>query len=172
MSPRRATFLHVLAGLLFGLGMHTYIAYRVSPALVLLVMAYYWLLAKRGGWQGNRSATSFVLSSIVVFAPLGYYFLVHKGSFFGHAGHITVWRSGSAIKNLARITMQTLAMFNILGDTNWRHNIAGALEACLAGGSIFLAQPVCSFLHSAGLGIPDAKWKTQLSRRMAEVSRK
>jgi hypothetical protein len=42
----RAAFLHVLAGGLFGLGMYTYTAYRISPAIVLLVLIHYGLIAE------------------------------------------------------------------------------------------------------------------------------
>ncbi len=43
--------LHVFGGLLFGLGKYTYTAYRISPAIVLLVLIHYGLIAESGGWR-------------------------------------------------------------------------------------------------------------------------
>src|SRR3989344_1810889 len=40
--------LPVLAGLVYGLGMHSYIAYRATPLLILFIIAAYWLKNKNG----------------------------------------------------------------------------------------------------------------------------
>lgn len=136
----RATALHIIGGILFGLGMYTYIAYRVSPALVLLIFIFYWFASRKGKWQKKffHSAAHFVLFSIIVFIPLGYYFYSHPGSFFGRTSQISVSNSGSPLRDLVVNIAKTLAMFNIRGDWNWRHNISGAPELFWPVGIIFL----------------------------------
>ncbi len=136
----RATALHILGGILFGLGMYTYIAYRVSPALILLVFVFY-LLAARKGVQRKKifhSAAHFVFFSIIVCIPLGYYFFSHPGSFFGRTSQISVSNSETPLKDLAENIVKTLAMFNVHGDWNWRHNVSGAPELFWPVGMLFI----------------------------------
>ncbi len=136
----RATALHIFGGILFGLGLYSYIAYRVSPALVLLIFIFYWLTARKGGWQKKffHSAAHFLLFSAIVFLPLGYYFYSHPGSFFGRTSQISILNSESPLRDLAMNSIKTLAMFNIRGDLNWRHNISGAPELFWPVGFMFL----------------------------------
>jgi len=163
VSFRRATSLHFLGGILFGLGMYTYLAYRVSPVLVLLVFAFYWRLAKQGGWQTRflRSAAYFVLSSVVVFLPLGLYFYSHPGSFSGYAARMALWNRGNPLRDLVSSTVHTLAMFNIAGDPNWRHNLQGSPELSWPVGQLFLFGlfQSCCLIQDAEIAMHDGNAK-------------
>ena len=115
--------LPILAGLVYGLGMHSYIAYRATPLIIVFGL---WLLSyKYGRGAVMKIGTVFVVSSIIVFLPLGLYFLQNPADFLGRTSQISVSQSSSPIKDLALNTLKTAGMFNFVGDWNPRHNIPG-----------------------------------------------
>jgi len=120
-------FLPALGGLIYGLGMHSYIAYRATPLLIVLGL---WFLAFRYGWKSVlRIGVIFTLASIIIFLPLGFYFLDNPQDFLGRTSQISIFSaeggSVTVLKNLGVNVLKTAGMFNISGDWNWRHNIAG-----------------------------------------------
>lgn len=131
-NPKQATFwnlgfriwiLAVLGGLVYGLGMHSYIAYRATPLLIAFSLG---LLAFRYGWKLTLKIGSiFIIASIIVFLPLGFYFLENPADFFGRTSQISVWQSPTPFKDFGLNILKTAGMFNIAGDWNPRHNIPG-----------------------------------------------
>ncbi|MCP6719928.1 MAG: glycosyltransferase family 39 protein [Patescibacteria group bacterium] len=116
-------FLPALGGLIYGLGMHSYIAYRATPLLIVLG---FWFLTFRYGWKSVlRIGAIFTLAAIIVFLPLGFYFLDNPQDFFGRTSQISIFSSATLFKDLSINVLKTAGMFNISGDWNWRHNIAG-----------------------------------------------
>jgi 4-amino-4-deoxy-L-arabinose transferase-like glycosyltransferase len=136
----RAASFYLASSVLWALGFYTYIAYRVSPALIVLVFAFYWFAARRGGWQRvyARSAAIFALASAAVAAPLPYYFFTHPGTFSERTSELSVFHSAAPLRDLARNTWKTLAMFNLQGDGNLRHNVIGRPELFWPVGILFL----------------------------------
>jgi 4-amino-4-deoxy-L-arabinose transferase-like glycosyltransferase len=136
----RAAPLYLVGGVLWSLGFYTYIAYRVTPALIFLVFTFYWLEARKGGWQRRYflSAALFGVVSAVVAAPLAHYFRTNPGSFSGRAAQISIFSSATPLRDLARNTWKTLAMLDIRGDTIWRHNVSGRPELFWPVGILFL----------------------------------
>jgi 4-amino-4-deoxy-L-arabinose transferase-like glycosyltransferase len=132
--------LHLAGGILFGMGMYTYIAYRVSPAIVLLILLYYWRLAEAEGWTRKffESAAIFVISSMIVSLPLAYYFYAHPGTFTRRMSDTVRSIPGNIIWDFARTSVRTLAMFNGAGDPDWRDNISGASELYWPVGVMFV----------------------------------
>ncbi len=115
--------LPALAGLIYGLGMHSYIAYRATPLLIVFLL---WLLGIRHGWKGTlKIGAIFVAVSIIVFLPLGFYFWENPADFFGRTSQISIWQSQTPFKNLGLNVLKTAGMFNFAGDWNPRHNIPG-----------------------------------------------
>lgn len=120
-------FLPALGGLIYGLGMHSYIAYRATPLLIVLSL---WFLTFRYGWKSVlRIGAIFILAAIIIFLPLGFYFLDNPQDFLGRTSQISIFSaeggSATVLKNLGINVLKTAGMFNISGDWNWRHNIAG-----------------------------------------------
>jgi len=117
----------MLGGLIYGLGFHSYIAYRVTPLLILIIIALYWLQNK--DWQIRKKillvVSGYTLMALVAFAPLGLYFLQHPQDFFGRTTQVSVFNSPTPLKDLGINIAKTAGMFNFSGDWNWRHNIAG-----------------------------------------------
>ncbi len=84
------------------------------------------------------------LVALIVFAPLGAYFLAHPDAFFQRAGDVLITSHGDAsspagaLQNAAKVAL----MFATAGDPNLRHNPAGRplfdplLAAWLAAGVI------------------------------------
>ncbi len=133
------------AGAIFGLGFHTYIAFRVAPVILLPVFVIefvrYWPRLKEL-WQKRPSFWSFlknvylkdgwwgwdVFLSVLILAvlPLGFYFYQHPQDFMGRTGQISVMSSAQPLQNLILSAGKTLGQFVFHGDSNWRHNLAGS----------------------------------------------
>ena len=130
----------VLGGVFFGLGFHTYIAYRAMPLLILVILALYWLTNKTWGVRKKIviSALYFLLFTFIVALPLGLYFLKNPADFFGRTGQISIFNSPTLVKNLGMNILKTAGMFNFSGDWNWRHNYAGKPELFWPIGALFL----------------------------------
>jgi 4-amino-4-deoxy-L-arabinose transferase-like glycosyltransferase len=122
-----------LAGIIYALGFYTYIAYRVTPLLLLLFIPFF----KRIPDFWKRAGV-FVILTVIVAAPIGLYFLHNPGDFFGRTSQISVTSSGNPLAVLGGNIVKTLLMFNIHGDDNWRHNLSGAPELYWPVGILFL----------------------------------
>src|SRR3989338_5776316 len=122
--------LSLVAGVFYGLGFYSYIAYRVTPILILFIILFYWLKDKGVVIRKKILATCllFLVSSFIVALPLGIYFLQHPADFMGRTTQVSVFSSASPMKDLAMNTVKTLGMFNFAGDWNWRHNYAGSSQ--------------------------------------------
>jgi 4-amino-4-deoxy-L-arabinose transferase-like glycosyltransferase len=130
----------ILSGLSYGAGFHSYIAYRATPPLILLVFAYFFIKAHRENLSAKfwKSFAVFTVAGILAIAPLLWYFAANPGSFLGRTSQVSVFASPSPAKDLALNIAKTLGMFNIAGDFNWRHNLAGSPELFWPVGLAFL----------------------------------
>ncbi|MFH0712466.1 MAG: glycosyltransferase family 39 protein [Candidatus Jorgensenbacteria bacterium] len=128
--------LPLLAGAVYGLGMHSYIAYRATPLLIVFSL---WLLGIRHGWKRTlKIGAIFIVASIIVFLPLGFYFLENPADFFGRTSQISVWQSPTPLKDLGLNILKTAGMFSVAGDYNPRHNIPGSPLLYWPVGILFL----------------------------------
>jgi 4-amino-4-deoxy-L-arabinose transferase-like glycosyltransferase len=127
------------AGLVYGLGFYTYIAYRITPLLIGLL----WLVWFRKRGLLWRPLTAFALPAILSAMPLGVYFLQHPASFNERTAQVSVLNSSALVSDVLENTWKTIGMLFWEGDANWRHNLSGSPE---------LAWPVATFLI-VGIGI-------------------
>jgi 4-amino-4-deoxy-L-arabinose transferase-like glycosyltransferase len=132
-ARRKAWLYSIAAGIVYGLGFYTYIAYRVTPLLFLLFIPFF--RKYPGFWK--RTAM-FLITTIIVAAPIGWYFATTPGSFFGRTAQISVTNAQSPVHDLVVNVGKELLMFNIHGDYNWRQNISGAPELFWPVGLLFL----------------------------------
>lgn len=120
-------FFTILGGLFYGLGFHSYIAYRGTPLLILIIIVLYWFQNKN--WQIRKkiliTVSGYTIVAIFIALPLGLYFLKNPQDFMGRTTQISIFNSPTMIKDLAFNIIKTAGMFNFIGDFNWRHNIAG-----------------------------------------------
>jgi 4-amino-4-deoxy-L-arabinose transferase-like glycosyltransferase len=132
-SARRGIWLAIAAGVVYSLGFYTYIAYRITPLLFLLFIPFF--MKKPGFWK--RTA-AFIVTTFLVAAPIGYYFVQHPADFFGRTAEISVTNSSNPIGIFAKNLGKELLMLNWRGDSNWRQNISGAPELFWPVGIIFV----------------------------------
>ncbi len=111
------------AGALFGLGFYSYIAYRVTPFLLLLIVPFFW--REKRLW---RTAAIFSATAIVVALPLALYFIANPGDFSGRSSQLSVFSSMTPVADILSNVVKTIGMLDVHGDNNWRHNIAGRPE--------------------------------------------
>ena len=122
-------YLFVGCGCALGLSMYTYQAARLFPVLALLGFAY--VLWSRRSFSRRDLLNLILLSAValVVFAPLGYYFLTHPGSSSQRIDQTLVVRPSRGLSTSVNILfdqmVKTLLVFNIRGDTDPRVTIPG-----------------------------------------------
>ncbi|MFA4890281.1 MAG: glycosyltransferase family 39 protein [Candidatus Paceibacterota bacterium] len=127
------------AGLIFGFGFHSYIAYRVMP--ILLIPAFIILLKDKY----FKEILIFLLGIFIAVMPLAVYFYVHPSEFLGRTSQVSVFTSPTPLFDLGKNVVLTIGMFFVAGDFNWRHNFAGAPELWWPVAALFLIGLVISF---------------------------
>ena len=130
------------AGLLYGLGFHTYIAYRVTPLLIAVVLWYEFRRSR--DWKGMAV---FVAGAVIAAAPLAAYFVSHPGSFGQRTVSLSVFQTAHPAQELFTNVWKTAAMFLFAGDPNFGHNYASRPE---------LFWPVAIFF---AIGVVVAAWR-------------
>jgi 4-amino-4-deoxy-L-arabinose transferase-like glycosyltransferase len=142
-AEKRRTLWLALSGLFTGLGFHTYIAYRIFPAVVIVyVLSRERWTRLRAEWKG---AILGVLLAAVVVAPLASFYIRNYESMTDRMKRTAVWnqkgknRDESPVKLILQSTVQTLGMFNFKGDRIERHNVAPEPQLSPFAGPFFLA---------------------------------
>lgn len=130
-------YLAALGGAIYGIGFHSYIAFRLSP---LLVIVWFYLLWKRS--NGFRRATVRLCSiwlgvAFVVALPIGIYFLMHRAEFIGRASQVSIFADPHPVRVFGKTLLRTAGMFNFNGDCSWRHNLHCKPELILPVGILF-----------------------------------
>jgi 4-amino-4-deoxy-L-arabinose transferase-like glycosyltransferase len=123
----RAYWTDALAGgILCGLGFYTYIAYRVTPALILLTLLYAFREARREAWLQAllRLAGVFLAAAAVTTAPLGLYFLRHPDALLHRSAEVSIFNAANPGGELLSNIWKTAQMIFTRGDFDWLHNIA------------------------------------------------
>jgi 4-amino-4-deoxy-L-arabinose transferase-like glycosyltransferase len=135
-------FDYAWAGIFFGLGFYSYIAFRVALALLGVVLleriVSYWqrhrpismnwsnlwnkIYLKNGWWKLDV----FLIVILVVALPLGIYFFNNFQDLTGRTGGISVFSAEQPLVEFSKSALKTAFMFNVFGDWNWRHNYAGS----------------------------------------------
>ncbi|MEK7657862.1 MAG: glycosyltransferase family 39 protein [Patescibacteria group bacterium] len=128
----------MLAGLFFGLGFHSYIAFRGLPILILIIFAIDWF---KNPSRRKSLVKIFIWAAaifLIAFAPLSYYFIENPKDFMGRTAQVSIFSSPAPLKDLTLNIIKTAGMFNFSGDYNWRHNYASKPELLLPVGILFL----------------------------------
>jgi len=111
-----------LSGIFLGLSLHTYIAVRITP--VVLIVLFTSLLAFFPKiWK--KILIGFLIMSYFAFltaTPLLLDFIKSPVHFTGRTSDVSVMASGNVIPTLGKTIGLTLVSFVGYGDQNWRHN--------------------------------------------------
>ncbi|MCK4453813.1 glycosyltransferase family 39 protein [Candidatus Parcubacteria bacterium] len=123
----KKTWAFILAGIIFGVGFHTYIAFRLAVLIIPVILILWWLIYKRQNLKKKffLFTFSFLLFTFIVAAPIGFYFLENPENFVSRTVGVSIFSQANPIKAFGESLITHLAMFNIAGDYNWRHNISG-----------------------------------------------
>ncbi|MFA6047527.1 MAG: glycosyltransferase family 39 protein [Parcubacteria group bacterium] len=116
----------VWGGMFFGLGLHTYIAFRIAP--LILVVAVITLMINRKRFLADywKQIFVFVVFATIVAAPMLYTFYKHPEYIQSRTANVSVFNpevnQGHLVSALAKSIGLSIVKYNIWGDQNWRHN--------------------------------------------------
>ncbi len=113
-----------LAGFIFGLGFHTYIAFRITP--VLLIVLFVLLLLQQGfailkkHW---KNLLIFILFALISASPILYTFHAHPEFLNSRTADVSVFANtqDGLTSTLTKTITTSMLKFNFYGDQNWRH---------------------------------------------------
>jgi len=131
----------IASGLIFGVGFHTYISFRLAvlilPAILLL---YLWTKIKdKSELKKSLIASAIFLAFIFVSAlPMGVYFLQNPDDFISRATGVSIFSQDNPVFSFIKSAGAHLAMFNLYGDGNWRHNFSHSPQLYWPVGILFL----------------------------------
>lgn len=134
----------LFSGLIFGLGLHTYIAFRVAPLILLLLLPALLLSYEKFLKRFWKHGLIFVLGAFITAAPmLTYFFITHPEDFASRSSHISIFapeiNHGNLLGTLGKTFSLSLIKYNFWGDQNWRHNYAPYPVLDPFVGTLFLA---------------------------------
>jgi len=116
----------VLGGLFFGLGMHTYIAWRISPLILFLLLIFFILSREKFLQHYWKGILIFFFSSLLIASPMLYTFKIHPEYLESRSDSISIFspqvNNGHLIQTFSRSLSLSLVKYNFWGDQNWRHN--------------------------------------------------
>jgi hypothetical protein len=116
----------ILAGLIFGLGLHTYIAFRVAPLILVIILAALLIVKKHFIREYWKYILVFSIAIFISAAPMLYDFAKHSDHFQSRSASISVFspavNHGHLLATLGKSIVLSLAKYNFYGDQNWRHN--------------------------------------------------
>ena len=132
-GERTGRIYFLLAGLVFGIGFHTYLAFRVSPAIVVVFFLLICLVNFKNRLELKRliivPSLLFLLGTLLTASPIFYHFFEnpeHLGA-RQNDNSISVLDSknnnGQLVLAVSKTFLQTFGQFFYKGDMNWRHNL-------------------------------------------------
>jgi hypothetical protein len=130
----------ILAGIMYGIGFHTYISFRLS-VILLAILIFLWMYVyfkKRELKEFFVFGLYFIIPTIIFALPLGAYFLQNPEDFVSRTTPISIFAQENSIKAFFVSLVGHLSMFNIYGDPNWRHNFAAYPMLPIPLGIMFL----------------------------------
>lgn len=116
----------ILAGLIFGLGFHTYIAFRIAPLILVILLAAFIISRKHFLRDYWKAIVVFSFAAFIAVSPMLYDFAKHPEHFESRSSAISVFspevNHGDMPGTLAKSVSLSLIKYNFWGDQNWRHN--------------------------------------------------
>ncbi|MEN9342222.1 MAG: hypothetical protein RIQ54_478 [Candidatus Parcubacteria bacterium] len=152
----------ISAGLLLGGGFHSYIAYRILPAIALIVVGYAFIINQDKKIILKKTAV--VISvGIIAITPLILYFIENQGSFLGRTSQVSIFSAANPLTDLTINIAKTIGMLFVWGDQNWRHNISGAPALVLPVALAFIVGILQACKHTGTLA------RKLISRKIASI---
>jgi hypothetical protein len=125
------------SGLFMGVGLYLYYASRLVPFIVLGFLFCLWLSSRSLLREHGRGIAVLWLSAMLVFAPMGAYFVQHPWQFMSRTSFVFVlgnqgWVDApypreNAVLTLLYQTARVLPLFNYGGDTSGQYGYRGPM---------------------------------------------
>lgn len=113
-------------GLIFGLGLHTYIAFRIAPLILVVMLITFMITRERFLREYWKLILVFVIFTSIAAAPMLYTFYVHPEYIQSRTGNVSVLNpevnGGHPVKAFMKSLSLSIIKYTIWGDQNWRHN--------------------------------------------------
>ena len=119
-SGRAAALFAVLGGAVYGLGFHSYLAFRATPLLLVLLVPLFRREARF--W---RVALLFGATASLAAWPLASYFLEHPEHFFRRMSQASSLGDAEPLRALAQNLWRALSQLFLEGSRIPRHNLLG-----------------------------------------------
>lgn len=130
----RAWLFYLMAGLIFGIGFHTYIAFRIAPAVIIVFFLAIFLPNIKMGQKFMRQSVIipfalFFLGCLITASPILHHFLIHPEHLNARQNDNSISvldpanNQGKLLASLAKTFGQTFGALFYRGDLNWRHNL-------------------------------------------------
>ena len=119
-----ALFNFFVAGALTGLGLHTYIAYRVVPLIFVIILFALLLTYKRFLANYWKAILIFIIGAVITAGPMLFYFQQNPTDFTGRTDAVSIFNAPNMTMMQALIKSLSLHLqsFFFIGDGNQRHN--------------------------------------------------
>lgn len=116
-----------VAGLFVGLGLHGYIASRLVPGILILLVPFLMLSYQNFLARFWKHGLILILGSLITASPMFYHFFwTHPEDFMSRSAGVSVLapevNQGNLIGTLTTSITLSLQKYNVVGDGNWRHN--------------------------------------------------
>lgn len=114
------------SGLIFGIGLHTYVAFRLAPLIFIALLPVLFLVYDGFLKRYWKLALIFALGAFLTAAPMFYDFYQHPEHFSSRTGAVSIFspeiNKGHPWQMFAKTLGLSLVKYNFWGDQNWRHN--------------------------------------------------
>ena len=117
----------IIAGLIYGLGVHTYIAFRVSPLVMIVLLAFLIITYKNFLAEYWKHIATFAIAMFVTAAPMLLdFFYFHPEHYVSRTSSISILNpdvnQGHILPLLAKTIGLSIQKYFAVGDFNMRHN--------------------------------------------------
>jgi 4-amino-4-deoxy-L-arabinose transferase-like glycosyltransferase len=117
----------IIAGFIYGLGLHTYIAFRVSPLVLIALFVSLLITRKRFLAEYWKHLLVFAVTMFIASAPMLLDFFVwHPEHYTSRTSEISILNpdvnQGHLFTTFLKTFGLSLAKYNFWGDQNWRQN--------------------------------------------------
>lgn len=117
---------YALAGAFFGLGLHTYLAFRVAPLIMVVLLLALMITYKNFLKEYWKAIVVYLLFASIVASPMLIDFYIHPDHFSSRTGAVSILNpqinQGHFFTLLAKNLGLSLGKYTFYGDQNWRHN--------------------------------------------------
>jgi hypothetical protein len=120
----------IIGGLIYGLGIHTYIAFRVSPLVLIVLLAALIMTRKNFVREYWKLVFVFAVAMFLTAAPMLLDFFVwHPEHYTSRTSEVSVLNPNVNHGHLFRVLTKTIGLsiqkYFAMGDLNMRHNYSG-----------------------------------------------